>query len=232
MENIQKSLSLAVGRISDQNYEWTFAFYCLWFDIGQTYHQVPSDLVLDTILDNRVGISSTPTSCELIHPAAHLIPCFVGGAESDQVLAPHSSKLRSRLCTRILQDFFSSNAGFVWSMNSGGWENSAGYFHANTNLIAHWANLGGVEETAICDHILQSLISHPKLYGHQADALIILFKLAGATFGAYTDPSLVDCCFKLLKDHYSRDPVGREPAHVWVERVARGELVQVGRFAW
>ena len=53
----------------------------------------------------------------------------------------------------------------------------------------------------IRDHILQSLISHPKLYDHQADALIILLKLAGATFAAYADPSVVDRCFELLKHH-------------------------------
>jgi len=74
-------------------------------------------------------------------------------------------------------------------------------FCADTNLIAHWANLGYVEEHSIRNHILQSLISHPTLYDHQADALVILFKLAGTTFGAYTDPSVVDRCFELLKDY-------------------------------
>ena len=73
-----------------------------------------------------------------------------------------------------------------------------------------------MEEPAIRNHILQSLIdiSHPKLYDHQADALVILFKLAGATFEAYADPSAVDRCFKLLKDSYSRGTV-------------RGKLIQV-----
>ena len=45
--------------------------------------------------------------------------------------------------------------------------NIAKYFYADTNLIAHWANLGYVEEPAIRNHILQSLISHPKLYDHR-----------------------------------------------------------------
>ena len=53
-------------------------------------------------------------------------------------------------------------------------------------------NLGYVEEAAIRDRILQSLISHPKLYGHQADALTTLFKLMGATFEAYADPSVLN----------------------------------------
>ena len=69
------------------------------------------------------------------------------------------------------------------------------------------ANLGYVEETTIRDHILQSLISHPKLYKFQADALIILFKLAGATFAKYSDPAVVDGCFELFKVHYERGSV-------------------------
>ena len=57
------------------------------------------------------------------------------------------------------------------------------------NLIACWANLGFVEESVIHNHLLQSLISHPKLYNHQAYALIILFRLAGATFCQGITPS-------------------------------------------
>ena len=59
-------------------------------------------------------------------------------------------------------------------------------FALDSNLIAQWANLGYVEETAIRNRILQSLISFRKLYDHQADAMIVLFKIAGATFEAYT----------------------------------------------
>ena len=63
-------------------------------------------------------------------------------------------------------------------------------FALDPNLIAQWANLGYVEETAIRNRILQSLISFRKLYDHHADAMIILFKIAGATFEAYrADPS-------------------------------------------
>ena len=83
-------------------------------------------------------------------------------------------------------------------MASGG---SCQEFYADVNLIARWANLGYVEEAAIRSHILQSLVSHPTLHDHQAWALIILFKLAGATFGAFADPSVVDRCFELLKNH-------------------------------
>ena len=72
------------------------------------------------------------------------------------------------------------------------------------NLITRWANLGFVEESVIHNH-LQSLISHPKLYNHQAYALIILFRLAGATFGAYVDPTIVEHCFVLLKNYQYRN---------------------------
>jgi len=79
-------------------------------------------------------------------------------------------------------------------------------FYTGATFVAHLANLGCVEGAAIRNHILQSLISHPKLYDHQVDALITLFKLAGATFGAYVDPSVVDRCFDLLKGHTYNPP--------------------------
>ena len=95
-------------------------------------------------------------------------------------------------------------------------------FLADANFVAHWVNLGYVEESAIRNHILQALISHPKLYDHQAGALIILFKLAGATFQKYADPSVVDRCFELLEAHYD----DRRSAHgllVQVRVVSRNE---------
>jgi hypothetical protein len=214
MDIIRSALDSVVPELSDENYDQSFAFYRCWFDIGQTYHQIPSDLALDTILlKNRATGSIDANRGELIHTTAHLIVRFAGDAESDRILAPHNAGLQSRLCTKILQDFFIDNLGQVRGAETGSW-NSAGYFHTNTNLIAYWANLGYVEEATIRDHILQSLISHPKLYDHQANALIILFKLAGATFEAYADHSVVDRCFELLKDQYGRDSV-------------KGKLVQV-----
>jgi hypothetical protein len=214
MDNIRGALDSVASKLSDENYEQSFAFYRCWFDIGQTYHQIPSDLALDTILLNNKATGSIDANRgELIHTTAHLIVRFAGDAESDRILAPHNTGLQSRLSATILLEFFSTNLGCVRGAETGSWDSGA-YFHTNANLIAHWANLGFVEEAAIHDHILQSLISHPKLYDHQANALIILFKLAGATFKAYADPSVVDRCFKLLKDQYSRDPM-------------RGKLVQV-----
>ena len=80
-------------------------------------------------------------------------------------------------------------------------------FLADVNFIAHWANLGCLEESPIRNHILQSLISHPTLYSHQANALISLFKFAGATFEKYAGPSVVDRCFELHKSYYICSPM-------------------------
>jgi hypothetical protein len=207
MENVREALDLVVPKISDENYKQSFAFYCFWFDIGQTYHQIPTDLTFNAILNNRGTESIKPDRGELIHPTAHLIIRFARDAEADRILAPHSAGLQSRLCTTILQDFFSGNLEFVRGVEKGSRDGAWQHFYANVNFIARWANRGYVEEAAIRNHILQSLISHPWLHDHQADALIILFKLAGATFEAYVDPSVVDRCFKLLKEHCSHKMV-------------------------
>lgn len=41
MEDIDKSLDLAVRQLSDENYACSLTFYHFWFDIGQTYHRIP-----------------------------------------------------------------------------------------------------------------------------------------------------------------------------------------------
>jgi len=192
-------LLLLVGKLSDQNYEQSFASYRFWFETGGAYSQIPPDLIFDTIWCNRVPGSIRST---LIHPTAHLILRFASDAESDHILAPHSAGLQSHLCTRILEGLFNNALDAVWRrMNDYTNYPVDADFYADANLIAHWANLGHIEEATIRNRILQSLISYPKLYDHQVDALLILFKIAGATFAAYADPSVVDRCFELLKDH-------------------------------
>jgi hypothetical protein len=205
-------LDSVVSQLSDENYEQSFALYRFWFDIGQTYHQIPSDLVSNAILSNRATDSINAGRGELIHTTAHLTLRFANDVESDRILALHNAGLQNRLCARILQDFFSNNLEIVWDVDRNGehWACSPEYFCTNANFIARWANLGYVEEAAIRDHLLQSLIAYPNLYDHQADALIILFKLAGATFEAYADPSAIDRCFELLKGHYSGNSVKRK----------------------
>jgi len=222
MGDVENPLGLVVRQLSDKNYAQSLARYRFWFSIFQTYHQPPPDQVFDSIWKNRVG-SITPASGQIIHSTIYLILRFATDAESDHILAPHSSGLRSHLCASSLREFFSNGlAAARYRKNSYGDGGPTREFCADVNLIAHWANLGYVEEAAIRDHILQSLISLPELYDHQADAIIVLFKLAGATFGAYADPSVVDRCFELLKHHYDNFPVKMWLVQVHTACVAKG----------
>jgi len=199
MRYIEETLRNTVGGVShNKNYEQLFAFYRLWFDIGLTYRHGPSDPIMDDILNENLRDSADIRHGELIYSIAHSILRFASDAESDPILAPHSLGLQSRLCARILSEFFDYNLGAISNTFYPG---IFRIFYADANLIAHWANLGYVEEAAIRNHILQSLISHPKLYGHQVDALYILFTIAGATFGAYAEPAVVDRCFELLRGY-------------------------------
>ena len=227
MQTVGEALGLVVGELSDNNYTQSLEFYRFWLDTGRAYVQIPSDQIYDAIWNNRVSSSINPAYGRLIHSSAHLIPRFASDSESDHILAPHNSELQNRLCTRSLREFSSNN--LIVARHG---RDAVREFYADANLIAHWANLGYVEEAAIRDHILQSLIAHPKLYDHQADALIILFKLAGPTFEAYADPSVVDRCFELLKGHNYTPPYEEfcHTSHKEYLRV-RGVLVQV-RVPW
>ena len=228
MGEIEDSLYSAFRNLSDQNYEQTLAFFCFWFGIGQAYSQISSDQIYNMIWDNRGSNLSAiePRSGKLFHPTAHLILRFASDAESNDTLAPYSTGLQGRLCVRILRSFFEMNVEAARGRDAqwGGCYLD-GYdrpFAVDSNLIAQWANSGKLEEVAIRSHILQSLVSHHKLYDHQADAIIILFKTAGATFGAYADPSVVDRCFELLKDHYSQNSTKGRLVQVCVRAVKGG----------
>ena len=213
MERFQEVLDIFISGISEQNYDRTFAYLRFWLEITQTYSQKYPDQIFDTLFRNRRTQGIHPESGKLIHSTAHLIVRFAGDAESDNTLAPYAIGLQNRLCARILQEILWDSMTIVRfvDMNLG----FSDEFFAGANFIARWANLGYIEESAIRHHILQSLISHPeKLYDHQADALIVLFKLAGATFERYVDPSVVDRCLELLKGHYINNP-------------AKNQLVQV-----
>ena len=187
MQRIQEALAILIDRISEQNYDQTFACYRLWFEITQTYSQKYPDQIFHSLFQRRGTQGIEPGSGRLIHSAAHLIVRFARDAESDSTLAPYIVGLQNRLCARILQEFFEDDMEVVRNVEVIDGRGNPHQFLADVNYIAHWANLGNVKETAIRNHILQSLISHPKLYDHQADALIVLFKLAGATFEKYVD---------------------------------------------
>ena len=191
MRHIQAALNKTIAGLSDQNYDQSLAFVRLWLEIGQTHSVLPPDAVLGALRAHR---STELSDYSPIDPTAHLILRFASDAEPDQIVVPHSIGLRSRLCAETLQQFFDTDLGIVYSQC--GWDYS--YFGL-VNLVAHCINLGYVDEAVIRSHILQSLISHSKLHNHQAYALFILFKIAGATFAAYTDPTVVDRCFELLR---------------------------------
>jgi hypothetical protein len=217
MEEIDAALSFAVRDIfSDGNYEPLFTFYRFWFGIRQDYRQTPTDPIIDDIWphNRQMNAANSASWDTLTHPTAHIVLRLAGDAESDHTLAPHNSGLQSRLCKRILHEFFVDNLRVTNSGGSNYESATMRNFYADASLIAHWANLGHVEEHAIRNHILQSLTLHLQLYDHQADALCILFKVAGATFEAYSEISVVDRCFELLKGHRHSNP-------------EKGKLIQV-----
>ncbi|KAF9646056.1 hypothetical protein BDM02DRAFT_3189179 [Thelephora ganbajun] len=202
MSYLRRILSNLAKDLSEANYNESFAQYSFWLDIGGTHGHIYQDQV-----NGDIGQIVHPDSLRvgrggLIHPTAHLFIRFIGDVEADRKISRHVLGLHQRRCTGAVNGFFEEN---LRVMEDRWGSSTSASFLTDVNLIAHWANLGYVEGGTIRNHILQSLISHPSLYDHQADALIILFKLAGATFGAYTDPSVVDRCFELFKNHYSQD---------------------------
>ena len=223
MQTIGEALGFVAGGVSDKNYTQWLDFYRFWLGTGRTHLQVPSDWqIFDAIWNNRAARSSIDSnSGQLIHSTAHLILRFASDAESDHILSSYSAGLQNRLCAGSLQEFTNNNLTIAWYGRD-----AVDKFYTDANLVAHWANLGCVEEAAIRHYILQSIVSHPKLHDHQADALIILFKLAGATFEAYADPSVVDRCFELLTGHNYNPPFSYRDDNNNFLRLRR-ELVQV-----
>jgi len=226
MGAIQVALGSTIAKISDQNYDESIAFYRFWFEIAQTYSGILPNQIFNDICGNRGSTVVDGTCGKLIHPTAHLILRFASDAESDSILGPHCVGLQSRICTTVLGGFFENNMRVLRQREGGDTEGVGYWFPAEVNFIAHWANLGYVKEATIRNHILQSLISHSKLYEHQADALIVLFKLAGATFAKYADPAVVDRCFELLKVHYGGNSVRSKL--VRVRAVLHGEMLFLG----
>ena len=197
MRNIQNALGSAVSCLSNERYEQSLDYFRLWFRIGQNYSQNPSDLIFNAIFGNRLKGSWNGPSVFKGYSIGHLIPRFVGDVESDPIFAPYSVGLRNRFCDRILQEFFDGDLEAIHKRHS--WDSKQ--FYVDANLIAHCANLGYIEEDMIRDYVLQSLISHQKLEDHQVIALLVLFRIAGATFEAHVDPAVFDRCFQLLKNH-------------------------------
>jgi hypothetical protein len=200
MSSIESTLSALVDALPTANYDKSFAQYRFWLNIGSEHADVN---VQDQIDDAIRRLTERYSLTGFIHPTVHLLIRFIGDLETDQAISRHVKGLRMRQCTSKLRSFFSGNFDLL---EYGVRKAVLDTFLTDVNFIARWANLGYVQEETIRDHILQSLISHQTLYDHQANALIIFFKLAGATFGAYTDPSVIDRCFDLLEGCYGSHP--------------------------
>jgi hypothetical protein len=216
MSILEDTLRDLIKGLSEENYDETFAQYRCWLNIGSGHTHINVQEQVNDAIRRLVRPDSLKG---FIHPTAHLLIRFIGDLETDQKISRNVPGLHMQHCTSTLRSFFLDNLYLVRSGNRSGKPVS---FLTDANLVARWANLGYVEEETIRDHILQSLISHPTLYDHQADALFIFFKLAGATFGTYADPSAVDRCFDLLDGHYGRDPVKAELLQVFPSRIVKG----------
>ena len=213
--SIQRTLCDIAEKLSEENYDESFAQYRFWLDIGITRGRLA---VQDQVDGDMWKIIRSGSLKELVKPAVRLFIWFIGDVEAARAASGDASSLHMRYCTSRLDRFFDENLDLTRSWN----ETRATSFLTDMNLIAHWVNLGYVEEAMIRNYILQSLTSHPKLHSHQADALITLFKLAGVTFEAYADTSVVDRCFELLKGHYSHDSVKGKLVKVCLPHMVKG----------
>jgi len=217
MSSLDETLRNLIEGLSEENYEETFAQYRFWLNIG-TRH--PLSINAQGQVDDAIQrLMRQGFSKGYIQSTARLLIRFIGDLEADQKISWDVPGLHMQHCTSTLGNFFSNNFYLVGYSNK---PTIRTYFLIHANLIARWANLGYVEEETIRDHILQSLISHPTLYDHQADALLIFFGLAGATFGAYADPSVIGRCFDLLKGHCARDSAKTKLLQVCPPRVVKG----------
>ena len=231
---VQENLTSVINKLSDEGYEQSLASCRLWFDIECAYPEIlDHDQISDAIWDGRCSSAVAPGEGKLFHPTAHLFLRFTSDAESGYVFGPQSRELQDRLRSRTLRNFFTNNMEIVrhrdreqaqlsqWERDMA--DNFSIMFITDSNFIALWTNSGFAGETTIRNHVLQSLISHPKRYDHQVDALIVLFKIAGATLEAYVEPSVVDRCFELLKNHYPLETVKSNMAQVRVSGIATGD---------
>ena len=194
--NLCATLSDLARGLFKGNYDESLKQYRFWLKIGVKHghiddeFQVANDIcriMQPDLLKVELGI--------LTHPAFDLVTHFIRDIGADEAMS-------GQTFATIVGAFFEENLSLVRSKNPQG---KSDFFLIRVNLIASLANLGYVEKDVLRDQILQSLISSPKLYDHQADALIVLFKLAGPTLETIVDRSVVDRCFELLERHGPRE---------------------------
>jgi len=122
MTAIQVALGSTIAKISDHRYDRSIAFHRLWFEMAQTYSEIPPDQIFDDIYNNGWSAAVVDTRYgKLIHPTVHLILRFASDAESDPILGPHSVGLQVHLCTRILRGFFENHVSNARSDEQGIW---------------------------------------------------------------------------------------------------------------
>jgi hypothetical protein len=196
MQNIQKGLKATITNLPDKDWEKSLTYFRLWSEVGQTHFELPADLIFDTIYENRASGSSNYTP---IYPKASAILRLIDDIESDPTLAAQCAGFRSRFCAKILKNFFDNDMTVVHA--NSGYGSVSNEYYADVNYIAHCANFGYLGENTIRTQILQSLISHARVYEHQLTALAILFKIAGATFNEYAGPTVINRCFEVFDSH-------------------------------
>ena len=215
MSNFREILRNLARELTEENYDEYFAKYRFWLDLGFAQGSIT---VQDQVDSGDVWRTVRWDSFkDLINPTIPLFIRFIGDLEADRKVAGHALGLHKHFCKPNLDGFFEENFAHVGSQDG-----NRSNFLTRVNIIAYWVNLGHVEEGVVRNHILQSLISHPKLYDHQAEALIVLLKLAGATFEACAGATVVDRCFELLKDHYSSRSVNWGLVQVRAPRAVKG----------
>ena len=184
-----------VSHLSEKNYEQTLSGYRLWTKIGATHGWISKKQLENDIKGNMQPhlVYQADSNYQLIHPTIHLLLQFITDVELNPVSSTHA-----RLCHSSLYDFFADNSSLDLRSSTRSSDKLC-KFYTNVNLLAHLVNLGHVGVEDVQDHILQSLTFIPLLYDYQLYSLLILLKIAGATFAAYVDPSFMGCCLNILK---------------------------------
>ena len=192
---ISNLLGNLVSHLSEKNYEQTLSDYRLWTKIGVTHGWISEEQLVNDIKGNMQPhlVYQAKSYYQLVHPTSHLLLQFITDVELNPVSSTHA-----RLCHSSLHDFFADNSSLdLWPNTRS--NNKLREFYTNVNLLAHLVNLGHVGVEDVQDHILQSLTFRSIPHGHQLCSLLILLKIAGATFAAYVDPSLMARCLDVLK---------------------------------
>jgi hypothetical protein len=194
---ISSFLNKLVLGLSEKNYDQTLSDYRLWMGIGVTHGWIPDDQLYNDILASMKPELVVPSSLQLIHSTSHLLLRFITDVGHDPVLSAYVSGTHERLCHQSLKNFFTINLGFILGGDRPILELPRLY--TDVNFLAHWANLGYLNVEDVQNHILQSLTFKSTLRTHQVNSLGVLLKIAGATFAAYVDPSVMDRCCNTLK---------------------------------